>query len=67
MHRLAGFWFAWFQPTVLSQVTFVDRADVSLEVIDAKEAHPAAERREELAGFVGCEMGLSRRRKVPLR
>jgi len=58
VHRLAGFRFAWFQPTVLGQVTFVDRADVSLEVIDAKEAHPAAERREELAEFVGREMGM---------
>ena len=45
MHRLAGPWFAGFQPAVLGQVALVHRADVPLEVIDAEEAHPTVARR----------------------
>lgn len=52
MHRFAGLWFAGFQPAVLGQVALVYRADVSFEVINAEEAHPAAGRMMSAGEFV---------------
>lgn len=44
VHGLTGLWFAGFQSTLLGQVALVHRADVSLEIVNAEEAHPAGGR-----------------------
>jgi hypothetical protein len=56
VHRFAGPWFAGFQPAVLGQVALVYRADVSFEVVDAEESHPAAKRCVVSGALVGGKM-----------
>ena len=66
VHRFSGPWFAGFQPTILSQVALVHRADVSLEVVDAEETHPAAESNAVSRALVRSETEISRRLKTLL-
>jgi hypothetical protein len=50
VHRLARLWFAGFEPAIFGEVALVHGANVTLEIVDAEEAHPAAGRKRNVSG-----------------